>query len=414
LAHRTHLFLASFPHSRGEITLALRVADQLNQQGDRVVFLACRSDQQVFSGRPFDVILIDQFLNNIDPHLQQAVQSYNADSLILVDVLTNSVTLGHLNTGKWLFTQNTVPVLALDVYHLVGNRQSGDLFVDREIDFRYLNSVPKGRILPVPFIPPDCSPDVYNSLPAGAKSNTESKRQLRDELGISENHKLILMVGAAWQSPSFWHGRDNDGRRIASLVPRLLTNHISRVHPDVHVIHVGPEPYRISTNLKGRYTWVPQLDHKMFQALLCSADLFITPNLVGTTLSTVIATGLPMLVVRNSVRADTLDEAMAGIPGGLSPDVIDWLTLALPIYRFLAWPIGYFRLVSELLENNPFVNTFRFAELLDESEVVEQCRILLFDENARIRLLQAQSDFDQLVRKLPKGSDIVNRHLEQI
>ena len=48
--NRTHLFLASYPASRGEITLALRVAFDLHEQGDRIVFLVCESDSKIFSG----------------------------------------------------------------------------------------------------------------------------------------------------------------------------------------------------------------------------------------------------------------------------------------------------------------------------------------------------------------------------
>jgi hypothetical protein len=135
---------------------------------------------------------------------------------------------------------------------------------------------------------------------------------------------------------------------------------------------------------------------------------------VGTTLSTAITIGLPMVVVSNSVRAKTVDEAVSKIQGTPSEKLLTWLNAAVPIYPFYCWPIGYHRLVSEMLVNNPFCQTFREAELLHEEAVIEACRMLLFDESARSQLIEAQMKYVEVVRTLPRGADLVNQHLEKI
>ncbi|HSE40191.1 MAG TPA: DUF6365 family protein [Acidobacteriota bacterium] len=412
MANRTHLFLATFPASRGEITLALRVANDLFEQGDRIVFLACESDSMIFAGKPYTFVPLDRFLPELDKHMSRLVESHHADSLILVDVLTNSVWLKLFNLGSWFFDQKLVPVLALDVYYLKEDRQKGDVFFDHEFDFSYLNAIPRGRFVPVPFISPDAGPDVYNSVPPTVNVELSRKKEIREELGISVDDKLVLMVGAQWQTPSFW--KVQECRRIAACVPNLLTYYLSRVDPKVRVVHIGPEPYKISSNLEGRYLWLPRLDQNQFQALLASADLFLTPNFVGTTLSTAITIGLPMVVVSNSVRAKTVDEAVSKIQGTPSEKLLTWLNAAVPIYPFYCWPIGYHRLVSEMLVNNPFCQTFREAELLHEEAVIEACRMLLFDESERSQLIEAQMKYVEVVRTLPRGADLVNQHLEKI
>ena len=91
----------------------------------------------------------------LDKHLTKLVQSYSADSLILVDLLSNSLWLLHLNDGKWFFEQQLVPVLALDIHNIAYQKLFADPFFDRKWDISYLSSVPKARIVPVPLISPD-------------------------------------------------------------------------------------------------------------------------------------------------------------------------------------------------------------------------------------------------------------------
>ena len=114
----------------------------------------------------------------LDNHLTKLVQSYSADSLILVDLLSNSLWLLHLNDGKWFFEQQLVPVLALDIHDIAYQKLSADPFFDRKWDLSYLSSVPKARIVPVPLVSPD-TPDVYNSLPTRMEVDEKRKKEIR-------------------------------------------------------------------------------------------------------------------------------------------------------------------------------------------------------------------------------------------
>jgi hypothetical protein len=411
MSQRTHIFLATFPASRGEITLALRIAKELTDQGDRIIFLASRAELEVFRGRPVEFLPVDEMRNNFESNMNHLVSSYHADSIVLVDILTNSVTMDYYKMPRIFFEKTNLPIIALDVYRLTGDRQKGDLFFDYEADFRYLNSFPTLRLFPVPFQPPLKSPGYYGALPSFVRSEEAECQQLREELGFSNKHKIVLMVGTAWQVPSFWE--DVNCRRISLLSPVLLSDYLSKLHEDVRVIHIGPEPYRITERLRNKYFWMPPVDAKRFQTIVSTTDLFLTLNLVGTTLSTAIAAKLPMVVVSNSHRIVSMDEALAKIPPNPSQGLMNWLHAALPIYPFLAWPIGYQRLVSPLLENNPFCNTYRSVEMFEEDDFMRACSELLFDQTKREAMKKAQQDYEELVRTLPRGADLINEHLNQ-
>jgi hypothetical protein len=406
---RTHVFLAAFPASRGEITLALRIAKELNEKGDRVIFAACKIEEEVFRGRPVEFIPVDSMRNNFNVEMSDLVQRLKADSIVLVDILTNSVTFEYFKVPKTFFEETQTPVIALDVYRLINGRERGDLFFNRVIDFRYLNSYPSLKLYPVPFIPPDGVAGNYCSLSAKANIGSAEVAQLKSELGFSSNHKIILMVGTAWQVPSFWD--DPHCRRISALSPLLITQYLNRLGPEVHVLHVGPEAYRTSDSFRDQYHWISPVGARRFQTIVAASDLFLTLNLVGTTVSTAITAQLPMVVVSNSISAHSVEEASSKMKRAPSEASLNWMNAALPIYRFLAWPIGYFDLVSPLLANNPFCETYRSVELLDEEGLVAACHELLYDQGKRAALMQAQGIYAEKVRSLPTGADLILRHL---
>jgi hypothetical protein len=93
---------------------------------------------------------------------------------------------------------------------------------------------------------------------------------------------------------------------------------------------------------------------------------------------------------------------------------LNWLQISIPINRFYNWPGGYYLLLSRLLENNPYCETFHTAELFYEDEVVETCHTLLYDENAREQLRQLQSKYVDLVRTLPSGANLIQKHLSKV
>lgn len=407
---RTHLFLASFPGSRGEIALAINIAKDLHQQGDRIVFLIRDEHSASFSASPYEIVTIDSMFP-LDDHMDEIIRSYKADSLILTDLHSNSIWLKYSNQGKWFFNQNSVPVLAIDIYHLTEDIKYADAFLDQDFDVSYLSSVPRGKITPVPFVSPDATSDTYNAMPATALVSEHDKNQICQELGIRSNEKLLLMVGAKWQSPSFW--QDIHIRKAAMRVPNLISYYVSRI-PNVRIIHVGPEPYHIDRNLEGRYLWLNQLEPKRYQSILASADLFVTCNVSSNTLASAVALGIPSLVLRNSFRVRTAEEAIAQIPEKPSEKLLDWLSSAVPINCFYNWPGGYFRFLSRLLQKNPYCETFATAELFYENEVIEQFHKLLYDVSASQEMRERQSRYVDLVRSLPSGADLIQKHLSKI
>ena len=140
----------------------------------------------------------------------------------------------------------------------------------------------------------------------------------------------------------------------------------------------------------------------------------MTCNVSSNTLASAVALGIPSLVLRNSFRVRTVEEAIAQIPEKPSEKLLDWLSSAVPINCFYNWPGGYFRFLSRLLKKNPYCETFATAELFYENEVIEQFHKLLYDVSASEEMRERQSRYDDLVRSLPSGADLIQKHLSKI
>lgn len=401
--------MAPFPASRGELTLALRIAHELYAQGDRALFLACKPDAGIFRNTPFEFIPIDDELHNLNAYMKRLIDEYHPDSFILADLITNSAYLGWQKIDPSFLIHPDIPVIAMDVYDLKPGHYTADLFLTESVDLSNLKEIPVARILPVPFLSTTASPLAYNALPEVPPPEPGAREWIREEFGITQQERLIFMVGAVWQTPAFHF--DPHCKRMAEFVPRLLSYYANKIGDDIRVIHVGPEAYRAVDILKDKYLWLPQVDPRRFRALLSGADLFVTPNIAGTTLATVMILGLPMVVVKNSVRALTLEEALSQIPETPSDGLRDWLRDAVPVYPFHVWPIGYYDFVSPLMSDNPFCNTFQSADLLFEDAVLSKCRTLLYDDVARSQIKKAQSEYVDKVRSLPRAVDLLNRYL---
>src|SRR5262249_38298330 len=107
-------------------------------------------------------------------------------------------------------------------------------------------------------------------------------------------------------------------------------------------------------------------------------------------------------------------DALAQIHSKPSEALLEWLNISMPVYPFYAWPLGYYNLISRLLNDNPFSQTFLHAELLQEEDVIEACRKMLFDNTARDAILQKQKSYTEMVRSLPRGADLINQHLAKL
>jgi len=174
---------------------------------------------------------------------------------------------------------------------------------------------------------------------------------------------------------------------------------------------VGPQRYKLGQKLNSRYHWLPPLPPVDFDQLVASMDVLLSMNISATTIAKAMVFEVPTLVLQNSISASTREEAEAAMPCAPSATLAKWLDESMPLFPFVLWPIGYYRYLKPILQDNPYVSALDVAELLHEDRIQSALSSLLFDKTARDEQAHRQASYLSHVRSLPTGAQLVQTAL---
>ncbi|HET9316729.1 MAG TPA: DUF6365 family protein [Vicinamibacteria bacterium] len=391
----THLFLAAPAAAFGEVSTGLRIARELVAQGDRVVFLAGADVGVLFEGSGVVHQAIDAEVLSLARLVSRVLARERCASVTLVDVASVYLTLDPIGVDLDFLQGLAVPVIALDFWNL---RRAGP-----EWDFgRDATPIPPAalaferRLLPVPIARPDAGPGVFGAIPERT-ARPEVGAAVRAELGLGDRDRLVLWPTSRWQQPELQNWKHH--ARLARQVPAWIADTLARLGERVHLLHVGPQPSPAWSRWGERYRFAGQVRADRLHDLMDAADLLLSLNTTATTALAATAIGVPTVVVANSY-AGSAEELAALVPDA-SPALRAWLADAAPLHPFRLWPLGLFSFLTPILQDNPFTDTFRQVELLDEHAIEETCRALLFDEGEASAARDLQSRYRERIRSLP-------------
>lgn len=390
-----HLFLAAPAGAFGEVATGLLIARELVAQGDHVIFLATSDLAVLFQGGPVRFQPIDDHVFDLRRVVMRLIERERCASLTLVDVTSLYLTLD-LGAALDFLQRLPVPVIALDFWNL---REAG-----LEWDFGEEASAisPKAlaferRLLPVPIARPSAGKGVFDALPHIPPTGAAARETARAKLGLGDDDRLIVWPTSRWQV-----GKQNwtHHERLARLVPERIIDVLSRLGSRIHVLEIGPRALGGWDDWGTRARWVSPVPPDRLHALLGAADLLLSLNTTATTNATAIAMGLPVVAVMSS-HVGSVEQVTAALARPLSAEARAWLEQAAPLHAFRLWPLGLHRFLAPVLAGNPFGDAFRSVELLDEDALVETCRSLLFDPDARAREGEGQARYRETVHALP-------------
>ncbi len=405
---RRHLFLSLTQATFGEMVLGLRVAEDCRSRGEAVDFLAPAALDHFFTGTPFRHLPVTLTpAMDLGSRLLQALGRGGYSSLVLVDLTCILLTLHQLMIDETFLLRLPAPAIALDLY----NMPETDLTVDHGPLSTPLASLANAfarRLLPVPFVRPSCA-GAFDALPRLAPISESHRRTLREDLGLGEQDRLLLLGSSRYQYPEVQVVKPHE--RAARILPRLVFDRLASLGPRVHVMHLGPQPFAGTEALGDRYHYRASLPPERFQELLQSADLQLSFNTGAVTSMSAIAAGVPVLLGINSYAARTLDQLLALLPQAPSAGFTEMLRELVPVYPFRLWPQGYHHFLAPLMRDNPCQQALRTVEVLEEQSLVETCHALLFDQKERETVRAGQNAYCRQVRALPGAGELIAGYL---
>jgi hypothetical protein len=402
---RTHLFVAAQKAPFGEALLGVRIAHELRARGDGVAVLAGESLSVLTDGTPFQIIPLRN-LGGLDKAIASTASAVKADSVVLLDATSTYMLLKAQGTDPTFLRTVARPVIGLDVWDL---RETGLVWDMGDTPYehsRHSLEVTR-RLVPVPFARLSGAEGLYNALPPPSTLDADQRESLRADLGVGSRERLLFMTSALWQEPALQP--HDGGRRLATLFPALVAQLLGRLGKDVRVVHVGPETYAMP-GLGDRYTWMPQRSPQRFAKLLSASDLLVSFNFSATTITSAIASGVPVLLGVNSYEG-TAEAIASRLPQRPGEALRGWLQRACPLPAFRVWPLGLYRFLAPLASDNPYTTALETAEVLEEAAFVDSARRLLFDAPARAALSEKQAAYRRSVTALPGAATLMDRYL---
>src|ERR1700723_802025 len=405
-----HLLVCLGRAGWGEASMGIGIAEDLVGVGDSVRFLIHSSVSPLFANKGFEIDSIDDNTGGItDLLVQDLIESYRPDSIILCDFFTTCSYLRSVKIDAEFLMGLGVPIIALDTWDFPETRFSIDMYFNDEKRVpNWIDRTPF-RLIPSPIVRPVTRRGVYSCLPKSSAVDLKVRRHVRSNLGLLESDKAVLFCTAAWQQADY---DDEHARRLAGCLPSLISQYIKRSGSTVHLIHVGPNPYVIDDLLADRYHWLPQLKSGDFDLLLPSMDLQISANLSARSIARSIVSGVPTVVIQNSYFARDVAEARILNSGSVSAEFHRWLLNALPLYPFKLWPLGFHKFLSPMTRENSYCNAVKVAELFDEEQTISTISGILFDPTKREEILHSQLAYAHQVSELPGPARTVREFLE--
>lgn len=396
--------------------MALRVAQDLRAAGDEVFLLIHDALRPIFqaAGFSFDYV-VDHLDGLVRLMLDTCMRRLKPTTVIYFDYFNTANYLHYRGISDTSFLlEYDSAVMSLDTWDYQSTGHRIDLYGGTEGSLIYGDIAQRleeferidHRLIPVPMAPGDQRPGKFACLPTLTVPSTASN--WRSRLCIPDRDRLVLFCTAPWQQHA---DGPADRKRLADVLPALIGEYFRQLGPDVHLVHVGPEPYPLVSSLGENYHWLAPLGHTAFNELLRCTDLFLSANISATTITRAFHLRVPVLVLENSRPLNTIDDAHAVFGGRLTPRAESLLKDALPIYAFSLWPLGYHEFLHPLLENNPYCEALDRVELLDEAVVLARCRLLLDDADARQAMADRQEGYLKQVAALPSAADVVHGFL---
>jgi hypothetical protein len=193
-----------------------------------------------------------------------------------------------------------------------------------------------------------------------------------------------------------------------TLIP-IIIQYLTVLDNNITYILISGKIKEQITFKKGKIKVIilPPVKHSEFMLYLQSADLFITDNLMSSSLGKAVFCKVPSLTLRSTVYVK--DDGQIQVPYQLSPTMNENLSLMKEyglLYPFYCFPLGLCELEKTYTGNN-FTSCFDIAEVYNEEECIDYLHKLLYDEQYIRKKQEIQQEYILQNRKLMSATDIL-------
>ena len=402
-------FIVTSYWSYGELLIAVMFAKRIIKSGYHPYFFIPSNHAEILKKEKIPYTLLFHGMGKINRILfQDYVLKYKPGLVILSDFLNYNFCEEHYGLTYEDLKLFDCPIGTFDNFDWTCQKRDMDTYGFRAAKVSNVNIDKYGfKIIPCPIANPlnkACGDKYYYSLMQNVIPYMEkSKKQVQEELGIEKDRPVVLITSAMWQETykmyphvkSFVEATDGVFNRLLIFLSKYA-----------QVIQVGGKKNVSLSNIR----YISRLAPSMFDRYAMACDLFLTRNITSTTLAKLTLSGVPTMVLSNSLRFKKGEVIEPGFP--LNPQIMKALRSMDMCYPYRMFPVGWYRFLEPMLQDNPYIDVMENAEIFDEDDVRFKIIEILKNQTVRDGFAERAKKYRDIVASLDSPAEIL-RHIQK-
>ena len=409
------LFITLGHLSGGEFTIATEFSKKLDKSLYDICFLTSLKGESYFKKNNIKYITLKQTSVELLTEdkirnrkvTEELIEEYQPDYVIACDVYTMWYSFSWSGVDMELFEAKGIPFGSFDSYEF-GNTN-------------YLQDYYGGYVAELPplidkcdFVIRYCPINKYGQQtqkvkytylfdePIKPKTDTISK--FNECYRPKGKEKVIFLSNSDWESLNV--NRLPALTNLIKWLPDIIYNYMRELGEKITIIHVGATPFTINIKDKNiEYHYFKFLDPVEYDNYLSQSDLFITTNIISSTLVKAVYANVPAIVLQNDKYID-----FSLMPRALEQMPYWYRSMASEVkvaYPFRLFPFGWYEFLKVVLDNNEYCNTFIQANLFKKNQVLRLLYLYLYNEEAIDKLKEAQQCYIDKILQLNSPNDVI-------
>ena len=422
------LFITLGHLSGGEFTIAFEFSRRLSPEKYEVCFLTSQkgeqylvqNDMRYITLKQTESALISKDKKRNKEVAEAAIEEFKPDYFIISDVYTMWYAYTWAGIDLEFLRNFNIPIGSIDSYEFGSTDYVQDYyggykaklpdFID-QCDFVV-------RYCPINKIGEPTDKIKYTYLFDEIRELDDiRKKEMKRKYGIRENDKVVFMTNSNWESLNV--NRLPALSNLIMWIPNILMKYIYELedvtNETITIVHVGPNRWDLENNCSEiiQYKYFEFLRPNEFDQLLSASDLFLTTNIISSSLIKAVYASIPSMVFQNDrlVNFENMSNGLRKMPEWYQ-NMAQNVKIAFP---FRLFPFGWHKFLSTVLRDNEYLGTFEQVNLFQRNKVNKTLALYLNDQQLREKLKSKQKAYIKKILDLPSPDNVMEslRKMEQ-
>ncbi|QNU66075.1 hypothetical protein EHE19_014460 [Ruminiclostridium herbifermentans] len=243
----------------------------------------------------------------------------------------------------------------------------------------------------------------YSLIDEYLEYDEEKKIKMREELNLPQKKPIILVTSATWQDTYKSYPQII---KCVEIFNNVYARLIDKMSEKVTIVHVGKNSSIKFKNENKNIIYLDNLSPKLFDKYCIACDVFLSRNITSTTLAKVACSGIPAMVLTNSLHIKN------GVVLSSNSEITNEMKKELEkiddLYPYRMFPVGWYSFLEPIHKNNPYFELVIEEEVFDFDKVLKSIDKMTNDAGYRAEIKEKAMQYRLTLENLKKPEEILS------